>query len=168
MSIHEITVEVNGRTHVVTVEARRLLSDLLREDLRLTGTKVSCGVQVCGACTVLVDGQPVSACSFLAVDVDGRTVRTVEGVAGPDGSLSAIQEAFVDNHALQCGFCTPGFIMATEALLATDPDADDGEIAHHLEGNLCRCTGYGSILAAVRQARDRQQGAAADGRGQDG
>lgn len=168
MSVHEITVEVNGRSHVVTVEARRLLSDLLREDLRLTGTKVSCGVQVCGACTVLVDGQPVSACTFLAVDVDGCAVRTVEGVAGADGSLSSVQQAFVDNHALQCGFCTPGFIMATEALLATAPDADDREVAHHLEGNLCRCTGYASIVAAVRQALDQQRGHTVEQGGQDG
>lgn len=168
MSVHEITVEVNGRTELVTVEARRLLADLLREDLHLTGTKVSCGVQVCGACTVLVDGVPVSSCSYLAVDVDGRSVQTVEGVAGPDGELSPVQQAFVDNHALQCGFCTPGFIMATEALIDAEPDADDHDALHHLEGNLCRCTGYGSILAAVRQAMAQQREATQDRSDHDG
>jgi len=161
-----VSAEVNGQAVVAEVASRRLLADWLRDELGLTGTKVSCAVQVCGACTVLVDGTPVSACTYLAVDVDGRQVTTVEGLAGPDGALSVVQQAFVDNDALQCGFCTPGFLMATTALLADDPDPDDHAIDEQLEGNLCRCTGYERIREAVREAaaRHRAADAGAEGR----
>ena len=145
-----VTVEVNGTRVERTVEPRSILADFLREDLRLTGTKVSCGLQVCGVCTVLVDGRPVSACTYLTVDADGRRVRTVEGLS--DGqTLSPLQEAFVDCHALQCGFCTPGFLMMSTALLEAQPDVEHEEIVEHLEGNICRCTGYRPIVEAVEQ-----------------
>lgn len=151
-----ISLEVNGTVVERTVEPRSVLVDFLREDLGLTGTKVSCELQVCGVCTVLVDGRPVSACTYLTVDADGRRVRTVEGLS--DGtSLHPLQEAFVDCHALQCGFCTPGFLMMSEALLQAHPGAEHEEIVEHLEGNICRCTGYRPIVEAVervaRQAR---------------
>ena len=153
-----VTVEVNGTTVERTVEPRSVLVDFLREDLGLTGTKVSCGLQVCGVCTVLVDGRPVSSCTYLTVDADGRRVRTVEGLS--DGrTLSPLQEAFVDCHALQCGFCTPGFLMMSTALLDARPDAGHEEIVEHLEGNICRCTGYRPIVEAVEQvARTGREG----------
>lgn len=156
MSLQTVTARINGRSVVSEVPPRRLLADWLRDELNLTGTKISCAVQVCGACTVLVDGTPVSSCTYLAVDVDGRQVTTVEGLAGPDGSLSAVQQAFIDSDALQCGFCTPGFLLATTALLDDDPDPDDDAIDEQLEGNLCRCTGYERIREAVREAARRR------------
>jgi aerobic-type carbon monoxide dehydrogenase small subunit (CoxS/CutS family) len=153
-----ITVEVNGTTVERTVEPRSVLVDFLREDLGLTGTKVSCALQVCGVCTVLVDGRPVSACTYLTVDADGRRVQTVEGLS--DGrTLHPLQEAFVDCHALQCGFCTPGFLMMSKALLDAAPDAGHEEIVEHLEGNICRCTGYRPIVEAVERVA---RGARAD------
>ncbi|HEY6496095.1 MAG TPA: (2Fe-2S)-binding protein [Trebonia sp.] len=142
---------VNGAPVERPVAARTLLADFLRDDLGLTGTKVSCDVQVCGACTVLVDGLPVSACSFLAADADGRRVTTIEGLADGD-ELSPVQRAFVECSAMQCGYCTPGFVLATEALLDDVPDPSDAEIGHALDGNLCRCTGYRPIMEAVRLA----------------
>ena len=146
-----IVTRVNGHTVRVAVEPRRLLVELLRDELGLTGTKVSCAVQVCGVCTVLVDGLPVSACTYLAVDVDGCEVTTVEGLAR-GGQLSAVQRAFVEQSALQCGFCTPGFVVSVTALLADNPTPDEQEAREYLEGNLCRCTGYVQILAAVQRA----------------
>lgn len=144
-----VTTTVNGRPVGLDVPARRRLVDFLRLDLELLGTKVSCEVQICGACTVLVDGLPVSSCTYLAADVDGRDVTTIEGVAGPD-QLSAVQRAFLECGAIQCGFCTPGFVLSTTALLEENPAPTDAEIAHHLEGNICRCSGYEQILEAVR------------------
>ena len=142
-----ITVDVNGTLVERTVHPRSLLVDFLREDLGLTGTKVSCELQVCGVCTVLVDGRPVSSCTYLTVDADGRKVMTVEGLAnGKD--LHPLQEAFVNCHALQCGFCTPGFLMMSKALLDANPDAQHEEIVEHLDGNICRCTGYRPIVEA--------------------
>lgn len=150
-----ITLLVNGTTVRRTVEARSVLVDFLREDLNLTGTKVSCELQVCGVCTVLVDGRPVSACTYLTVDADNREVITVEGLS--DGrTLHPLQEAFVDCHALQCGFCTPGFLMMSKALLDASPDAEHMEIVEHLEGNICRCTGYRPIVEAVESASRRR------------
>lgn len=143
-----ITVVVNGTTVERTVEPRSVLVDFLREDLGLTGTKVSCELQVCGVCTVLVDGRPVSSCTYLTADADGRKVTTVEGLS--DGrTLHPLQEAFVACHALQCGFCTPGFLMMSKALLDSQPDVEHDEIVDHLEGNICRCTGYRPIVEAV-------------------
>ena len=157
-----IRTMVNGGARELEVPERMLLADLLRERLGLTGTKLSCGMQVCGVCTVLVDGQPVSSCTYLAVDVDGREVETVEGLAS-DGELNPIQQAFVDAFGLQCGFCTPGFIMSAKALLDRVPDPSRDEIAHELEGNICRCTGYEPIIDAVELAAQRIREARHDG-----
>ena len=144
----EVNAVVNGVTVNRWVPNRRLLSDFLRTDLGLIGTKVSCELQVCGVCSVLVDGEPVSSCTYLAVDIDGRTVETVEGLAGPDG-LHPLQQSFVDNFALQCGFCTSGFLMMSKHLLEENPTPSEEEVKHHLEGNICRCTGYRPIVEAV-------------------
>lgn len=148
-----ITIEltVNGRPHTLTIEPRETLADVVRDRLGLTGTKVSCDAQVCGACTVLVDGLAVSACTYLAVDADGRRVTTVEGLAA-DGRLSPLQEAFIDQAAFQCGFCTPGMLMAATALLAENPAPSRDEIVHALDGNICRCTGYAPIVDAILAA----------------
>ena len=152
-SAPSITVTVNGRNAHRQINAATTLAEFLRDDLGLTGTKVSCELQVCGACTVLVDGHPVSACTYLAVDAAGRSVRTVEGLA-PDGNLDVVQQAFINNFALQCGFCTPGFVMMTHALLEEIPDPSRADVMHYLEGNICRCTGYRSILEAVLSVSD--------------
>lgn len=144
-----ISFELNGRPVAIDVEPFELLIDMLRNRLDLKGTKLSCDVQVCGTCTVLADGLPVSSCTTLAVDVDGRSVLTIEGVA--DGEqLSRVQRAFVEHGSLQCGFCTPGMILATTALLETNPAPSESEIRHFLRGNICRCTGYVKILEAVK------------------
>ncbi|MCU1443977.1 MAG: carbon monoxide dehydrogenase [Cryobacterium sp.] len=143
-----ITLEVNGTIVARSVEPRSVLVDFLREELGLTGTKVSCQLQVCGVCTVLVEGRPVSSCTYLTADADGLKVTTVEGLS--DGQeLHPLQEAFVDCQALQCGFCTPGFLMMSKALLDTQPDVEHEEIMEYLEGNICRCTGYRPIVEAV-------------------
>ena len=154
-----VTVEVNGTTHTAEVEPRTLLSDFLRHDLGLTGTHVGCEHGVCGACTVLVDGDPVRSCLMLAVQVDGRAVTTVEGLARDDKRggqlLHPVQEAFRECHALQCGFCTPGFLMTIAAgLEKRDPAAEltEDEVDDMVGGNLCRCTGYANIKKAVRHA----------------
>jgi carbon-monoxide dehydrogenase small subunit len=144
-------MDVNGRRHVLRVEPRELLADVLRLRLGLTGLKVSCDVQVCGACTVLVDGLAVSACTYLAIDADGRSVTTVEGLAS-DGELTPLQQAFIDQAAFQCGFCTPGMVMAGTALLADNPAPTRDEVIAGIEGNLCRCTGYLPIIDAVLAA----------------
>jgi carbon-monoxide dehydrogenase small subunit len=148
----EVTMSVNGTPRRTTVEPRLTLADHLRERCGLTGTHVGCEHGVCGACTVLLDGAPVRACLVFAVQADGCEVTTVEAMASPDGELSAVQEAFRDCHALQCGFCTPGFVVTVTAFLADNPDPSDEEIRQALSGNLCRCTGYQGIVAAVRQA----------------
>jgi aerobic-type carbon monoxide dehydrogenase small subunit (CoxS/CutS family) len=147
-----VTTRVNGVEHNRTVPCRMMLSQLVRDELGLKGTKVSCEMQVCGACSVLVDGEPVSACTYLAADVDGREVETVEGLAGAGGELHPLQRAFVENFALQCGFCTAGFLMMSKALLAENPDPTEDEVKEHLEGNICRCTGYEPIVKAVLDA----------------
>jgi aerobic-type carbon monoxide dehydrogenase small subunit (CoxS/CutS family) len=151
MTPSRLQTTVNGELIERKLEPRRRLADFVREDLGLFGTKVSCEAQVCGACTVLVDGQPVSSCNYLAVDVDGHSVTTVEGLAKGD-KLSPVQRAFVEKSALQCGFCTPGFVLAVTALLEESPDPSDTEIRDYLDGNLCRCTGYAQILEATRHA----------------
>jgi carbon-monoxide dehydrogenase small subunit len=149
-----LTTTVNGRPVSLEVEPRAILLDVLRDRLGLTGAKRSCDTQVCGACTVLVDGTPVSACCTLAYEADGRAVETIEGLAEPD-SLHPIQQAFLDHAAIQCGFCTPGFVLATKALLSENPRPTRAEIETYLSGNLCRCTGYWNILAAVEDAASR-------------
>jgi carbon-monoxide dehydrogenase small subunit len=146
-----VTVAVNGQSRSAEVEPRLLLVHFLRETLGLTGTHVGCDTTGCGACTVLVDGVPVKSCTMFAVQVDGRAVTTVEGLPS-DGQLHPLQEGFKEEHGLQCGFCTPGMIMAAADLLARNPDPTDEEIRHGLEGNLCRCTGYHNIVEAVKAA----------------
>jgi aerobic-type carbon monoxide dehydrogenase small subunit (CoxS/CutS family) len=147
-----IAVDVNGRRHEADVEPRTLLSDFLRHDLGLTGTHVGCEHGVCGACTVQVDDEPVRSCLMFAVQADGRSVRTVEALEGDDGALHPLQVAFHEAHALQCGFCTPGFLMSLEPFVRDRPDASEAEIREALAGNLCRCTGYEGIVEAVRRA----------------
>ena len=142
-----IAAEVNGTPVRGDVEPRTLLSDFLRHDLRLTGTHVGCEHGVCGACTVQVDGEPVRSCLMFAVQIDGRSVRTVEALA--DGDLHPLQRAFHEAHALQCGFCTAGFLMSLESFLREHPDPSEGEVREALAGNLCRCTGYEAIVEAV-------------------
>ena len=133
-------------------EPQETLAELLRERLNLTGTKISCEVQVCGACTVLVDGLPVSSCTLLAYEVRDKNVLTVEGLARPDGTLHPIQQAFIDEFAFQCGFCTPGMILAAKALLEENPKPTEAEIIHFMDGNICRCTGYVPIVRAIQKA----------------
>jgi aerobic-type carbon monoxide dehydrogenase small subunit (CoxS/CutS family) len=152
MTKQEITVTVNGRAESVLVEPRRLLSDVLREDLELVGTHVGCEHGVCGACTVLVDGEPVRSCLMFAVQARGCEVETVEGLTDGVGGLHPIQQAFWDCHGLQCGFCTPGFLMTIKDFLSRNPDPTEDEIRVALAGNICRCTGYVNIVKAVREA----------------
>jgi aerobic-type carbon monoxide dehydrogenase small subunit (CoxS/CutS family) len=147
----EIEITVNGRKRRFDVEPNKLLLNLVRDELYLTGTKYGCGIGECGACTVLLDGEAVLACMVLAVDADGRSVETVEGVADGD-KLDPIQEAYIEEGAVQCGFCTPGFIMTTKALLKENPDPSEAEIREYLKGNYCRCTGYVNIVKAVQSA----------------
>ena len=149
---HDVVLHVNGAAHAVTVPARRLLSDALRHDCGLTGTHVGCEHGVCGACTVLVDGRPVRSCLVLAVSAQDSEITTVEGLAEPDGTLSAVQQAFSDCHGLQCGFCTPGFLTTITAGLRDNPDPTEDEAREMVAGNLCRCTGYQNIVKAVLEA----------------
>ena len=146
-----ISLTVNGNRRELDVEPRRLLVQALREDLDLTGTHVGCDTSQCGACTVHVDGKAMKSCTMLAVQADGAAVTTIEGMATGD-ALHPLQNAFWEKHGLQCGFCTPGMIMTAADLLARNPDPTDDEIRHAIEGNMCRCTGYQNIVAAVRAA----------------
>jgi carbon-monoxide dehydrogenase small subunit len=147
----EISVTVNGSVHTSDVEPRRLLVHHLRDDLGLTGTNVGCDTSSCGACTVLVDGESVKSCTMLAVQADGREITTIEGLA--DGAaMHPVQEAFREHHGLQCGFCTPGMVLASVSLLNEHPDPSEAEVREGLEGNLCRCTGYHNIVKAVLAA----------------
>lgn len=161
---HTVRLRVNGLDHSVEVEPRMTLADCLREKISLTGTHLGCEHGVCGACTVLVDGRTARSCLMLAVQADGAEISTVEGLA-TDGELHPIQEAFVEEHGLQCGFCTPGFLMSVHELLRDHPDPSDAQIKDVLGGQICRCTGYQSIYRAVRSAaaklRDTQQTPAA-------
>jgi len=156
-----LRVIVNGEEHEALVEPRRLLVDLLRDDLGLTGTHIGCEHGVCGACTVLLDGQTVRSCLLLAVQAKGHSVMTVEGLADADGSLHPIQAAFMAEHGLQCGFCTPGFLMTAYELLRANPAPDEEEIRAAISGNLCRCTGYQNIVRSVRAAAETMAAAAA-------
>jgi carbon-monoxide dehydrogenase small subunit len=155
-----VRLTVNGTEHELQVEPRLLLVHLLRDRLGLTGTHVGCDTSNCGACTVHVDGEAVKSCTVLAVQADGASVKTIEGMASGE-ELHPLQEAFWNNHGLQCGFCTPGMIMAAADLLARNPDPSEEEIRHGLEGNLCRCTGYQNIVKAVRDAAGEHRAAQA-------
>ena len=155
----QVTLTVNGKAHTVEVEGRTLLVELLREQLRLTGTHVGCDTSQCGACVVHVDGESVKSCTMLALQADGTQVTTIEGLAKPDGTLHPMQEAFREYHALQCGFCTPGMVMSAIDLVAKHPDGlSEKEIREGLEGNLCRCTGYHNIVKAIAAAQDVMHG----------
>jgi carbon-monoxide dehydrogenase small subunit len=148
----QIQLWVNGTPRHDSVPARLTLADYLRERCQLTGTHLGCEHGVCGACSVLLDGQAVRACLMFAVQADGARITTIEGIAAPDGTLSRVQQAFRDHHGLQCGFCTPGFVVSVTAFLRDNPAPTDDEIREGLSGNLCRCTGYQGIIAAVRAA----------------
>jgi carbon-monoxide dehydrogenase small subunit len=149
-----ITLRVNGTLHELEVEPRRLLSDVLRHTLGLTGTHVGCEHGVCGCCTLLVDGEPARSCLMLAVQADGAEIRTVEGLEGPDGELHPLQTAFRRHHGLQCGFCTPGFLMTALPIYRQAPSMSDEQLREALGGQLCRCTGYAGIVRAVRAAAE--------------
>jgi carbon-monoxide dehydrogenase small subunit len=153
----DISVTVNGEQYERSVEARRLLVHFLREDLGLTGTHIGCETTVCGACTVMLEGRSVKSCTVLAVQADGKEITTIEGMAS-NGELHAVQEAFWNEHGLQCGFCTPGMIMSVEQLLNDNPSPTKDEIRHGIEGNLCRCTGYQHIVNAVEAAAKAKAG----------
>jgi len=163
--VTSVTLAVNGRSHVLDVEPRRTLADVLRDDLGLHGTHLGCEHGVCGACTVLVDGAPTRACLVFAVQCGDSTITTIEGLAS-DGSLHPVQRAFIDNFGLQCGFCTPGFIMLLVGALEDDPDRNEEDLVEVLSSNLCRCTGYRSILEAAKQAAgELRSGALTKGEG---
>ena len=151
MALHNISVTVNGAPHDLDVDSRLLLVHLLRDELGLTGTHIGCDTTHCGACTILLDGEPVKSCTVLAVQADGLEIRTVESLA-ESGNLHPVQEGFWDQHGLQCGYCTPGMIMTAVALLERNPDPDELEIRQAISGNLCRCTGYVNIVKSVQHA----------------
>jgi aerobic carbon-monoxide dehydrogenase small subunit len=157
-TLHAIAVEVNGGTRTGSVPARLSLVDWLRDELRLTGTHVGCEHGVCGACSILLDGEPVRSCLMYAVQANGHRVITVEGLARPDGSLSVLQDSFCEAHGLQCGYCTPGLLIAAQALLDANPHPSDAQIRDAISGNLCRCTGYQQVVEAIRLAAERGAG----------
>ncbi|MDP9459106.1 MAG: (2Fe-2S)-binding protein [Actinomycetota bacterium] len=155
---HLVTLRVNGREHELLVESRKTLADVLRTDLGLTGTHLGCEHGICGACTVLMDGEPIRACLVFGVQADGRELRTVESL-DDDGKLNDLQQAFSRHHALQCGFCTPGFLMLAEAYLATEPEPHREEVREVVSANLCRCTGYQGIVDAVCEVAEQRRAA---------
>jgi aerobic-type carbon monoxide dehydrogenase small subunit (CoxS/CutS family) len=157
MTNRKVAIEINGETYEREIEPRLLLSDFIRHEAGLTGTHVGCEHGVCGACTVQMDGEPVRSCLTLAVQAEGHRLTTVESLAQEDGTLHPLQQAFHETHGLQCGFCTPGFLMSLEPLLAEARDFDERKIREALAGNLCRCTGYQNIVAAVQLAAERMQ-----------
>jgi carbon-monoxide dehydrogenase small subunit len=161
MSTHTITLTVNGAEQRVEAEARTLLVHLIREQLNLTGTHIGCDTSSCGACTVIVNGRAVKSCTMFAVQADGATVETIEGVAGA-GGLHPLQEGFWEKHGLQCGFCTPGMIMSAKALLEKNPSPSEEEIRFGISGNLCRCTGYVKIVEAIQYAAEKLRAAQAE------
>jgi carbon-monoxide dehydrogenase small subunit len=145
----EITVTINGKSHTADVEPRTLLVQFIREQVGLTGTNIGCDTSSCGACSVHVDGEAAKSCTLLAVQADGSSITTIEGMASADGTLHPMQQAFMENHGLQCGYCTPGMVMAATSLLAENPNPTEEELRIGLEGNLCRCTGYHNIVQSV-------------------
>ena len=149
--MRQVSITVNGAEHILELEPRELLVYVLRERVGLTGTNVGCDTSSCGACTVLLDGESVKSCTLLGVQADGHEVTTIEGLA-TNGTMHAVQEAFHEQHGLQCGYCTPGFVMAAVSLLSETPNPSEEQIRHALEGNLCRCTGYHNIVRAVQSA----------------
>jgi carbon-monoxide dehydrogenase small subunit len=159
-TLYPITVEVNGVKRTARVAARLSLVDWVRDELRLTGTHVGCEHGVCGACSILLDGEPVRSCLMYAVQADGHRVTTVEGLARPDGTLSVLQDSFCEAHGLQCGYCTPGLLIAAQALLDANPHPSDAQIRDAIGGNLCRCTGYQQVVESVRLAAERLGGSA--------
>ena len=148
----KVTMTINGKEVSADVEGRTLLSSFLRDDLRLTGTHIGCDTSQCGACVVHVDGKAVKSCTMFAQEAEGAQVSTIEGQANADGSLNVIQQAFQDHHGLQCGFCTPGMVMTTATLLKENPKPTEAEVRTHLEGNICRCTGYHNIVKSILAA----------------
>ena len=152
--MNKVSLVVNGREVSGEVEGRTLLSDFLRESLRLTGTHIGCDTSQCGACVVHVDGKAVKSCTMFALEAEGSDVVTIEGMANEDGSLGIVQQAFQDHHGLQCGFCTPGMVMSASALISENPDPSEAEIRDYLEGNICRCTGYHNIVKAIQAAAE--------------
>jgi len=150
----DITLNLNGRNYDLTVDPRWTLADVIREHCHLTGTHIGCEHGVCGACTVLIDNEPIRSCLMFGVQADGKAIRTVEGLA-KDGAFHPLQDAFMESHALQCGFCTPGFLMLAAGILEKQPDISDAELEDVLSSNLCRCTGYVNIVKAVRSVRDK-------------
>ena len=158
MSTHPVRVTVNGRVLEGQAEARMTLVDFLRDVLGLTGTHIGCEHGVCGACSVIFDGRPIRSCLMYAAQADGHAITTVEGLEGADGRLSPLQDAFWENHAMQCGYCTPGMLIAAHALLAENPDPDEHAIREAIGGNLCRCTGYQQIVDAIKLAAEKRAG----------
>jgi aerobic-type carbon monoxide dehydrogenase small subunit (CoxS/CutS family) len=163
MNPRRVSIQINGELHEREIEPRTLLSDFIRHEVGLTGTHVGCEHGVCGACTVQLDGQPVRSCLMLAAMAEGHAVRTVEDLAARDGTLHPLQQAFHELHGLQCGFCTPGFLMSIEPLLAEGRELDEAEIRRAIGGNLCRCTGYQNIVRATALALERMSGASGPG-----
>ena len=157
MSSHKISLKLNGESHTTEVESRLLLVHLIREDLNLTGTHIGCDTTSCGACTVIMNGRPVKSCTVFAVQADGAEIATVEGLA-QNGNLHPIQEGFMEKHGLQCGYCTPGMMMTSVALLKDNPSPTEEEIRWGISGNLCRCTGYVNIVKAVQYAASKMKG----------
>jgi aerobic carbon-monoxide dehydrogenase small subunit len=157
----QVSMTVNGQAASGEAEGRTLLSSFLREQLSLTGTHVGCDTGQCGACTVHVNGEAVKSCNMLAVEADGAEISTIEGQAAEDGTMNTIQQAFQDHHGLQCGFCTPGMVMSAAALLKDNPKPSEAEVRAHLEGNICRCTGYHNIVKAIMAASGQDVGAIA-------
>ena len=157
----KVSMVVNGRQTSGDVEGRTLLSDYLRDHLRLTGTHIGCDTSQCGACVVHVNGVAVKSCTMFALEAEGADVVTIEGMANEDGSLGIVQQAFQDHHGLQCGFCTPGMVMSASALISENPDPSESEIRDYLEGNICRCTGYHNIVRAIQAAAEATRSQAA-------
>jgi len=152
MEKHTIDLTINGEKYELRVSPNELLVNVIRETVGLTGTKYACGTGQCGACTVVVDGEPILGCLTLAVTVDGSEITTIEGVANADGTLDPLQEAFLDTNAIQCGYCTPGMVLVGRDLLQKMPNPSEDQIRHHIKGNICRCTGYNGIVRAIKKA----------------
>jgi carbon-monoxide dehydrogenase small subunit len=157
MKKHTLHLTINGEPYELQVAPNELLVNVIRETVGMTGTKYACGTGQCGACTVVVDGEPILGCLTLAVSVDGSEITTIEGVAQPGGTLDPLQEAFLDTNAIQCGFCTPGMVLVGKDLLEKIPNPSEDQIRHHIKGNICRCTGYNGIVRAIKKAAAGQR-----------